>query len=239
MAYPAAQKATIKGLIERMDKAFEIEESGGAAPSGVLFYGDPGTGKTETARMIAKETKWAFFPVGGSELARDPDLIEKTLKKVKNARPAIIFIDEADDLLGDRSNSPFKAATNKLLEAMDGPLGRMNDLLWIASTNFAEASDAAVIRSGRFTEKVKFHKPSDQHLLAFAKAFFGDPKRNAIMAVTWEEVSEVLEGCSIADANGILMQAWNMTLTSKEGVDKSNPVTMQTLRLAREALQIS
>lgn len=239
MAYPAAQKATIKGLIERMDKAFEIEESGGAAPSGVLFYGDPGTGKTETARMIAKETKWAFFPVGGSELARDPDLIEKTLRKVKNARPAIIFIDEADDLLGDRANSPFKAATNKLLEAMDGPLGRMNDLLWIASTNFAEASDAAVIRSGRFTEKVKFHKPSDQHLLAFAKAFFGDPKRNAVMAVTWEEVSEVLEGCSIADANGILMQAWNMTLTSKEGVDKTNPVTLQTLRLAREALQIS
>ncbi|UUZ69758.1 AAA family ATPase [Polaromonas sp. P2-4] len=153
MSYPEGQGQAIKNLIARMDRSFEIEESGGAAPAGVLFYGDPGTGKTETARMIAKETKWAFFPVAGPDLARDPDLIGAVLKKVRNARPAIIFIDEADDLLGDRANNPYKASTNKLLEAMDGALGRMNDLLWIASTNFVEASDAAVVRSGRFTEK--------------------------------------------------------------------------------------
>jgi transitional endoplasmic reticulum ATPase len=238
MSYPDGQGQAIKNLISRMERSFQIEEAGGAAPSGVLFYGDPGTGKTETARMISKETKWAFFPVSGSDLARDPDLIEKVLKKVRNARPAIVFIDEADDLLGDRGNSPYKAATNKLLEAMDGSLGRMNDLLWVASTNFVEASDAAVIRSGRFTEKIKFNKPGDQSLLAFAKAFFADPKRNAVMQVSWEDVGRVLEGCSIADAQGILMQAWNLTLTTNGGVDRSIPVTLEALESARNMIQI-
>lgn len=239
MSYPDSQGLAIKNLISRMDRSFQIEEAGGTAPSGVLFYGDPGTGKTETARMISKETKWAFFPVSGSDLARDPDLIEKVLKKARNARPAVLFIDEADDLLGDRANSPYKAATNKLLEAMDGALGRMNDLLWIASTNFVEASDAAVIRSGRFTEKIKFHKPGDQSLLAFAKAFFADPKRNAVMKVSWEEVGRVLEGCSIADAQGILMQAWNLTLTSNGGVDRTVPVRLEALESARNMIQIA
>lgn len=238
MSYPDGQGLAIKNLIARMELSFEIEESGGAAPSGVLFYGDPGTGKTETARMISKETKWAFFPVSGSDLARDPELIEKTLKKVRNARPAIIFIDEADDVLGDRANSPYKAATNKLLEAMDGAMGRMNDLLWIASTNFAEASDAAVIRSGRFTEKIRFHKPGENSLLDLAKAFFSDPKRNAVLQVSWEEVLQVLEGCSIADAQGILMQAWNLTLTANGGVDKTIPVNRHALENARNSIQV-
>lgn len=238
MSYPDGQGRAIKNLISRVHHSFEIEESGGEAPSGVLFHGDPGTGKTETARMIAKETKWAFFPVAGADLARDPDQIERLLKKVRNARPAIIFIDEADDLLGDRSNSPYKAATNKLLEAMDGPLGRMSDLLWIASTNMAEASDAAVLRSGRFTEKIKFGKPDEEALLEYAINFFCDPKRNAVMDVSWEEVGCLLQGCSIADAQGILMQAWNLTLMANGGVDKSNPVTVQSLEEARNMIEV-
>lgn len=239
MSYPPNQAETIRALIARVTNSFEIEESGGQAPTGCLFYGDPGTGKTETARMIAKETEWAFFPVSGSDIARDPEVLERTLKKVRNARPAIIFIDEADDLLADRGNSPYKAATNKLLEAMDGPLGRLNDVLWIASTNFAELSDAAILRSGRFTEKIRFHKPGDAPLLAFAKEFFEDSKRRAVLEVSWEEVSEVLQGCSIADAQGILMQAWNLTLTANGGIDRTNPVTRDVLLRARDQLMLS
>lgn len=238
MSFVPEQAAAIKNLISRMNRSFEIEEAGGDAPSGALFYGDPGTGKTESARMIAKETKWAFFPLTGPDIVRDPDIIEKTLKKVRNARPAIIFIDEADDLLGDRATSPYKAATNKLLAAMDGAGGRLSDLLWIASTNFPEASDAAVVRSGRFTEKIKFFLPGDDALLKFAKEFLADPRRNAVMAVTWEELAEVLRGYSIADANGILMQAWNLTLIADGKVDRTNPFTLETVLKARQMITI-
>lgn len=238
MSFVPEQAAAIKNLISRMDRSFEIEEAGGDAPSGALFYGDPGTGKTESARMIAKETKWAFFPLTGPDIVRDPDIIEKTLKKVRNARPAIIFIDEADDLLGDRATSPYKAATNKLLAAMDGAGGRLSDLLWIASTNFPEASDAAVVRSGRFTEKIKFFLPGDDALLKFAKEFLTDPKRNAVMSVSWDELAEVLRGYSIADASGILMQAWNLTLLAGDKVDRTNPFTLETVLKARQMITL-
>jgi transitional endoplasmic reticulum ATPase len=239
MTYPEDQSKAIHNLMARMEQSFEIEEAGGAAPSGVLFYGGPGTGKTETARMLAKETKWAFFPVAGPDIARDPSVLEKLLKKVKNARPAIIFIDEADDLLADRMGNPNKASTNKLLEAMDGANGRVNDLLWLASTNYPDNLDAAVMRPGRFTEKIEFHKPEDKSLLLFAKAFFAEPKRNAVMQASWDQVAAVLQGCSIAEANGILMQAWNLTLTANGGVDRSNPVTLENLNKARGMVQFN
>jgi hypothetical protein len=55
-------------------------------------------GQNALGRALAKETGWAFFPTTGYALM-GRDAIDKLAEQVSDARPAIIFIDEADDIL--------------------------------------------------------------------------------------------------------------------------------------------
>jgi len=57
------------------------------------------------------------------------------------------------------------------------------------------------------------------------------------MAVPWEEVGQVLQGFTIADAQGILMKTWNLTITGSGGVNRANPVTLATLQSAQRSVQ--
>lgn len=50
------------------------------------------------------------------------------INRARDARPAIVFLDEANDLLMDRGISQNRQYTNKLLAAMDGSV-RVPDIV--------------------------------------------------------------------------------------------------------------
>ncbi|MET3119455.1 ATP-dependent 26S proteasome regulatory subunit [Undibacterium sp. GrIS 1.8] len=70
-----------------------VERLGGTVPTGLLLFGQPGTGKTETARSLAKETDFAFLSTSGNDLMNDAKEIDRILKEARDIRPCIIFID--------------------------------------------------------------------------------------------------------------------------------------------------
>lgn len=185
------------------------EQHGGTLPTGVLFYGSPGTGKTASAKAIAHEIKWGFLPVTGADMARDPKLLESTYAKARELRPCLIFIDEADELLRSRDYSSGTDATNKLLTLMDGVHDRVKDVVWIAATNNPDMIDAALLRSGRFTEKVLFELPSfallETHVAHWLKA------RQVVLGdgLTAQEMAQSMGVQSIANAEGVMQAALN------------------------------
>lgn len=205
-----AQRDTLAGLAMRLQRAFEFEEAGGSIPTGLLFYGPPGTGKTETARALAKASNYAFISTSGNDLIRDGRLMDKIYQDALNARPAIIFVDEADDLLASREGAPYRSMTNKFLTLMDGAGGRVPDLLYIAATNHPDQLDSAALRGGRFTEKVEFCVP-DQHSLAPWLAQWFATKGWAC-ELEFDELALSLEGHSMANIQEVLQQAVNAAL---------------------------
>ncbi len=148
------QLTDIASTLRRID---EIEELGGSLPRGLLFYGPPGTGKTMTARAMALEAGWPILVRNGKEL-RDGEAVRKLKKEINACRPVIVFIDEADDILGDRTYASeyVKAATNDLLTLIDGAGGGLADVVWIAATNHPDRIDSAARRGGRFEVHVEF-----------------------------------------------------------------------------------
>lgn len=168
----------LKQLARRMTEIDRIEAMGGTVPKGVLFYGPPGTGKTAVAKALAVSSGWAFVSTSGQKIMADPEEFNKVVTKASDLRPAIVFIDEADDILADRSTNPYgKSATNNLLAIMDGERP-LRDVMFVAATNFAENMDAAALRGGRFAEHFYFAPPSDDTLVTILSAFIGS-KPNA------------------------------------------------------------
>lgn len=206
------QRMTLSALAMRLQNAFEIEEAGGTLPTGLLFSGPPGTGKTETARALAKATGYAFLACSGNDLMAEPKRIDKLWRDAMNLRPAILFVDEADDLLADRSGSQHRSVTNKFLTVMDGSGGKIPDVLFIAATNYPDQIDSAALRGGRFTEKVEFRAPDAESLTPWVAQWLG--KKGWTCEFDVGQIAEGLDGQSMANVQAILQQAINVALTS-------------------------
>ena len=135
-----------------------------------LFYGGPGTGKTETVLQLARQTGRDIMQVDISGI-RDKWVgeTEKNIKQifdkyrslVKNSTVTpILFFNEADALFNTR-NEDSKHSVDKMENAMQNiilqELENLEGIL-IATTNLTQCLDPAFER--RFLFKIEFIKPT-------------------------------------------------------------------------------
>ena len=135
-----------------------------------LFYGAPGTGKTETALQLARQTGRDIMMVDIPSIrSKWVGETEENIKNVftqyrrvakDNDIAPILFFNEADALLTTR-NEDSQRSVDKMENAMQNIiLQEMEDLegIMIATTNLAVTLDPAFER--RFLYKVEFDKPT-------------------------------------------------------------------------------
>jgi len=199
----------------RMADPQRTEAHSGTLPTGVLFYGPPGTGKTTAAKALAKSIDWAFLTATGAELARNPAALQKLHEQASELRPCVIFVDEADELLRRRDASPYTEGTNKLLTLLDGVGDRVTDVVWVAATNGPELIDTALLRGGRFTEKVPFERPSADSLRCYLDVWFESRKVRLAGGLTVAAVAQTLKGESIANAEAVAQAALNRAISRR------------------------
>lgn len=134
----------------------------------VLFYGDPGTGKTLAASLLGKYTKRPVFRVDVSMLVskyigETEKQLAKLFDKAEN-KNWILFFDEADSIFGKRTNvrdSHDKYANQEvsyLLQRIETFSG-----LIILASNYKNNMDKAFTR--RFHSCIKFNSPRHEERL--------------------------------------------------------------------------
>jgi transitional endoplasmic reticulum ATPase len=122
----------------------------------------------------------------------------------------IVFIDEADDVLADRSTNAWnKSVTNDLLTAMDGAKGKVPDIVWVAATNMPDTLDSAVVRGGRFTEKILFGLPDEATLATYITSWREKSRSAFDTALTPIALAGLIGQVSIANVQAILQTAVN------------------------------
>ena len=134
---------------------------------GLLLYGPPGTGKTLLARAVAGEIDAAFFTVKPSEImskwvGEAEQNIARLFSAARDYPRSVIFIDEVEALVPKRRSSGstvMQRVVPQILAEMEGFEQHDNALLFIGASNEPWALDSAVLRPGRFDEKIYIPLP--------------------------------------------------------------------------------
>lgn len=155
---------------ESLQKVFSsMKEKGLRTGMTCLFYGAPGTGKTETVYQMARRTGRSILEADVAKLRNC--YVGETEKKVRalfrdyqiackeNERMPILLFNEADAILGTRMDGAVKSVDrmensvqNILLQEMENFEG-----ILVATTNLLGNLDPAFER--RFLFKIRFNKP--------------------------------------------------------------------------------
>jgi len=235
LALPAKVRVEAESLVYRMQNWETLAAHGGEPPNGVLLYGPPGTGKTNLVRALARELQcWHVLEVNTPEVLQNPRKFTEIVHVAADHRPAIVFIDEADELLRERSSSPFAVATNEILKCMDGMMGKVPEVVFIAATNNANAMDAAALRGGRFSEKIYMGNLSGSDLKRFLESEFASMKKVRFGDdLTVKSYARRLGQASPADALAILRKAINYSLSGQF----ARPVGMREVERAMDAMR--
>ncbi|MCH5215027.1 MAG: ATP-binding protein [Muribaculaceae bacterium] len=176
LIYNAKEEGLIKELSSILsEKRFaqvqtRLNESGMRSGFCCIFYGAPGTGKTETVYQLAKQTGRNIMQVDvdkikscwvGESEKNIKILFERYRNICKNSEKApILLFNEADAVLGVRMEGAARAVDKMENSIQNIILQEMEKLegIMIATTNLTSNLDKAFER--RFLYKVQFEKPT-------------------------------------------------------------------------------
>jgi SpoVK/Ycf46/Vps4 family AAA+-type ATPase len=182
--------------------------------SGVLLFGPPGCGKTMLAKAVATEAKCAFFSISASSLmskflGESENLVKGLFSVARYVAPAVIFIDEIDSLLSERSDKEHEASRRvktEFLVQWDGLLAVQSEkrILVMGATNRPQDLDEAAIR--RMPQRVYIPLPdAATRRVALEKLLAST--RHALTGAELDWAVGACEGYSQSDLRNLCQQA--------------------------------
>ncbi|KAM9847853.1 fidgetin-like protein 1 [Aulostomus maculatus] len=124
-------------------------------PKGILLFGPPGTGKTLIGKCIACQSGATFFSISASSLTskwvgEGEKMVRALFAIARCHQPAVIFIDEIDSLLSQRTDGEHDSSRRiktEFLVQLDGAATAAEDrILVVGATNRPQEIDEAARR---------------------------------------------------------------------------------------------
>jgi len=209
--------------LERPEKAQQL----GVSTPNILFHGPPGTGKTFTAQALATELGLPFAKLSGADVqskwinesaGRVNDLFNEARKVAALTGGAIIFLDELDSVLKDRSgNESAHEEDTKVVNEFLSHLEETKDhnIVFIGATNRIDSLDEAGIRSGRIDQKIHVGKPDAAARTEILHAQLAD-RPHSLNECNIEKLAATTDGAVAADLEALVEDAAKAVL-SRDG----------------------
>ncbi len=166
-----------------------------STPKGFLLYGPPGCGKTligkATAFNLASQAqregntdlKQCFMHIKGPEILnmwlgeserQVREVFSRAREKRKEGFLPVVFIDEAESILGTRramrSHSISNTVVPMFCAEMDG-IDSLQDVILVLASNRPDLIDPAILRPGRIDRKIKVTRPGKEDASEILKIY--------------------------------------------------------------------
>lgn len=207
-------------------------------PRSAIFFGPPGTSKTELSKEIARFLGWRFLAVDPSLLLRKGmDGIQAEANSIfrilEQTEGVVVLFDEFDELVRERASGteqPFSRLLTTAMLPKLASLRKKGTLVFIIATNNIAQFDLAIRRPGRFDRIFQIMPPTlseklkkrnwvglgdfnIREKLKTLKVNLDQKVRNQLESLTFAEcetfAAELSEKTSLQDATSTLDAAWN------------------------------
>jgi hypothetical protein len=173
----------VKPLWEECDGIADGRSFSPRTPRSAIFFGPPGTAKTDLSQKIADFLGWPLLSIDPSHLLRNGmDGIQAEanaiFRMLEQTERVVVLFDEFDELVLERGSPKAEAFSRFLTTAMLPKLASIHNratLVFIIATNNIGDFDIAIRRQGRFDRVVQIMPPTYR---AKIKADWGSSKLN-------------------------------------------------------------
>lgn len=226
-----------------MTHLHHVIEKGGEMMN-LIFFGPPGTGKTMTAKALARSIGADYMLINASAFeqltpGQAVSELEATFRLIRNnKKPVVVFFDEADAIMGRRGGGMETLTSRRVINTFlaNVPDTHSRKVMFIFATNIPKSLDPAVL--SRFPEEgwIYFGPPNSKEraeiLMKYLDSFIkengqtigDDVKTNLpqyadeLKSATGRDLRAIARGISdrMMDANGEVLSDSMVRSTLKE-----------------------
>lgn len=178
---------------------------------GMLFHGPPGTGKTLFSRALANKLDKEFVELSQADLThqfinRSPTIISSLFEQAEE-KAAVVFIDEAEQLLGERGGMNTHNEDSKITTTFLNALSQEEqNFILVLTTNRRDQMDEAILRPGRIDSEFNIGLPNENA----RREILSIELEDVPMSISIEKINELIKktsGWSGADLSSMINRA--------------------------------
>lgn len=229
---PKILKNKIKRIIFEQHQREKLVAHSLRPKSKILLAGDPGTGKTLTAHVLASELKTPLFVIKFEGLISK--YLGETAAKLKlifehmTEKRGVYFFDEFDAIGGQRGNNNDVGEARRIVSAFLQFLEQdASNSVIIAATNHQESLDKALFR--RFDDILFYSKPDKEEIQKFIENLIA--LHNGLeFKIHWKNVINKAYGLSYSDIEMSLKNAMKWKILNDEDIINSELLESELLQ---------
>lgn len=206
-------------VIDLLQHPEEAKDLGLSIPNGLLFYGPPGCGKTFFAEKFAEEAGFNYRYIKCSDVASPyihggQGKIAAIFEDARKKAPTILFFDEIDAMIKDRSKQTNVSEAGEVNEF----LAQLNNcgqdgVLVIGATNKPTEIDNAALRAGRL--ELKYYIPQPDKETRERMFEINLRKRKVDFGIDYEHLASLTENYVSADIKLLVDMAARLVFRRK------------------------